>query len=332
MESAVLQPVASVIVVNYNALQFLQACLDLLAAQSCANFEAIIVDNASTDGSRSQTRLPDERFRWLDAGSNLGFAAANNLAAAQARGRFIVCLNPDAFANPDWLETLITAAEQTGAIMAGSLQVDAQNDAMLDGAGDMYLFAGIAWRALHGMPRVTLPDRADVFGPCAAASLYQREAFLAVGGFDARFFCYHEDVDLALRLRRAGGRCVQVNTAIVRHVGSGIAGKRSDFASRLGSRNRLWTYLKSFPSPWVWVLLPAHLVLTALWLLATIQRGGFIPALYGFFEAVKGVKPFLQDRALVDSFDKPGGQLWHSFTYDVSALLRRGLKARPWRT
>lgn len=325
-------PAVSVIVVNYNAGRYLQDCLDHLAAQSFGDFEALVVDNTSTDLSRMQTRLPDTRFRWLDAGSNLGFAAGNNLAARVARGRFIVCLNPDAFAAPDWLAELVIAASETGAMMAGSLQIDAADDARLDGAGDMYLFAGIAWRALHGLPQRSLPDRAEVFGPCGAASLYRREAFELAGGFDERFFCYHEDVDLALRLRRAGGRCVQVNTARVRHVGSGISGRRSEFAIRLGARNRLWTFLKSFPGPWMWLVLPVHLILTGLWLIASLRKGGSLAGLGGVAAALAGAGPFLRERGAIAALDRPGGALWSNFSYDLSALLRRGLKARPWRT
>jgi len=320
---------ASVIIVNYNGGRYLQDCLNHLARQSVTAFEALVVDNASTDLSRLRTVLPDHRFRWIDAGSNLGFAAANNLAATQARGAWLVCLNPDAFAAPDWLAQLLDTAEAHGVAMAGSLQVDAGDPDTLDGAGDMYSGIGVAWRALHGLPKRELAPVMEVFAPCAAASAYRRDVFHAAGGFDARFFCYHEDVDLALRLRLAGHRCLQVNRAVVRHVGSGLSGKRSEFAVRLGSRNRLWTFLKSYPAPWMWWMLPLHVAASLAWVVASLPKGGAGPGWRGLVEGVRGAGPFLADRAAVQATRVQSPGLWAMMMWNPLRLLTRALKGVP---
>ena len=86
---------ARVIVVNHNSGPLLQGCVDAVAVQTQSHFETVIVDNASTDGSVKALRLPDSRFRLHLAGANLGFAAANNLGAADCGEDWIVTLNPD---------------------------------------------------------------------------------------------------------------------------------------------------------------------------------------------------------------------------------------------
>ncbi|MGB6317136.1 MAG: glycosyltransferase family 2 protein, partial [Litorimonas sp.] len=254
-------PVFTVIIVNYNGGAYLRRCVEALAAQDHGGFEAVIVDNGSTDGSLAALPALDERFRVIEAGDNLGFAAANNLGAREARGDWIVTLNPDAFARPGWLSALHRAARRNpGATMLGSMQVTADRPEgeapTFDGTGDEYSVYGVAYRAGYGKPLRTYTEDFPVFGPCAAAAAYRREAFEAVDGFDARFFCYHEDVDLALRMRRLGGRAVQVHDAVVDHVGSGITGTASDFAVYHGVRNRIWTWASSMPTGLALGLLP----------------------------------------------------------------------------
>jgi len=95
---------ARVIIVNHNAGSLLQGCIDALAAQTHDDFEAVIVDNASSDGSVEALRIPDGRFKVRLAGANLGFAAANNLAAADCAADWIATLNPDTLTSGTWLE------------------------------------------------------------------------------------------------------------------------------------------------------------------------------------------------------------------------------------
>jgi N-acetylglucosaminyl-diphospho-decaprenol L-rhamnosyltransferase len=100
-------PTFSVIIVNYNSGDFLQGALSSLAAQTRRDFEVILVDNASSDGSIDDldtSGLP--AFRLMAETENHGFARGNNLGAAHAQGAWLVLLNPDAEAHPDWLEQI----------------------------------------------------------------------------------------------------------------------------------------------------------------------------------------------------------------------------------
>lgn len=268
----------SVLVVNYLAGPHLENCLRALLGQTMADFEVIVVDNGSSDGSLIPAMAAvagDSRFVFDSPGRNVGFAVGNNRAAALSRGVWLATLNPDAFAAPDWLERLLEAtARHPDTAMFGSTQRDAGDLGRLDGAGDNYFFAGVPWRGGFGWPALALPPEGEVFGPCAAAAFYRHDAFTAVGGFDESFFCYVEDVDLAFRLRLAGHRCIQVVGAEVRHVGGASSGSStSDFARYHGLRNLVWCFVKNMPGPLFWSLLPFHVGGVALLVVKAALRG-----------------------------------------------------------
>jgi GT2 family glycosyltransferase len=253
-------PWVRVIVVSYNSGELIQACLASLAAQTFAHFEAVIVDNASTDGSVDTLVLPDARFRLIRNSSNLGFSAANNAGARGCRAPWIATLNPDAVADPRWLEQLHQGTLRYPKVrMFGATLLDAGNPAIVDGFGDVLSIAGIAWRSGRDAPAASLPDAdAKVFSPCAAAALYARESFEGVGGFDESFFCYLEDVDLGFRLRLAGEECIQLRRAVAYHHGSAITGSASGFTLFHSYRNRLWLILKSMPLPLLILAVPLN--------------------------------------------------------------------------
>jgi len=323
-------PRVSVLIVTYNSAHLSDRCFAALAAQTMADFEAIVVDNASTDGG---PKLPnDPRFRLIRSDKNLGFAAGNNLAAREAKGAWLATLNPDAFAEPNWLAALLAAVEtHPGATMAGSTQIDFAHSDKLDGAGDCYHALGIAWRGLGTLPRDLLPPTGEVFGPCAAAALYRADAFRAVGGFDEAFFCYHEDVDLALRLRLIGGRCVQSAEAVVHHVGSAISGKQSDFAVYHGVRNRIWTFYQGMPLPLL-VLLAAPQIAANV-LLALKAPKSFSAATWrGLRDGYGGLGRvlFARRRAVQRTRTASSGAIARALTWSVRKLLYIQHDVRPW--
>lgn len=250
-------PAATVIIVNYNSGARLAECLARLARQTRRDFAIIVIDNQSSDGSQEAARVAALPVMLIEAGANLGFAAANNRAAEKARGEWLVFLNPDAYAAPDWFEKLMQgAARYPFADAFGSTQIDALDPTKLDGAGDVFHVFGVAYRGGYGWPVGKAPGDGECFAPCAAAAMYRRARFEALGGFDESFFCYGEDVDLGFRLRLAGGRAVQLADAAVFHEGSGITGRRSAFTVYHGNRNRIWATYKNMPAEIYWPLAP----------------------------------------------------------------------------
>jgi N-acetylglucosaminyl-diphospho-decaprenol L-rhamnosyltransferase len=295
-------PWARVIIVNFNGGALLQRCVDALGRQTLADFEAVIVDNASRDGSIEALHLPDDRFRVEQAGANLGFAAASNRGAEASAAGWLAMLNPDAEPDTDWLEELRRAtARHPGVRMFGSTQIDAAHPDRVDGFGDVYSIFGTAWRGASGSQVAVLPEGDhEVFAPCAAGALYAREGFEAAGGFDETFFCYLEDVDLGFRLRLRGERCVQVRKAEIAHVGSAIAGRNSDFLLWHSQRNRIWVMIKNIPSPLIWLVLMLQLAVVPLVVLRRGRRHWAI-ALKGAVAGLRGLPRAWQSRRNVQS-------------------------------
>ena len=267
-------PFISVIIVNYNAGTLLQRCLQDLLAQDYQDFEVLLVDNASSDDSL--TRVPDDdRITLIQLEENAGFAKANNIAAKQAKGAWLALLNPDAFPEKNWLSEFVTNTERYSNIsMFGSMQLNANNPELLDGAGDMVFATGIPYRSLYQKPTTYAPtENYEVFAPCAAAAFYRKETFLNVGGFNEDFFCYCEDIDLAFRLRLQGESCIQLVHAIVHHKGSAVTGKLGNFARFYGNRNRLTFWYINMPYLLLLGLLPFHILQELLWLVYSTLRG-----------------------------------------------------------
>jgi GT2 family glycosyltransferase len=322
------QMTVAVVIVNWNSGELLSRCLQSIETQQRRPDHIVLVDNASTDDSidrLGRTALRDVQVIRLPR--NVGFAAANNVAARAAdRFDLLALLNPDAFAEPGWLAALVEAAERTpdAAAFASRMLLDSSPQ-YLDGAGDSYHGSGRAWRNGHRLAadQYGVSD-SEVFAACAAAALYRRAAFDDVSGFDERFFCYFEDVDLGFRLRLRGFRSIYVHSAAVRHVSSAISGYRGNFAVYHGERNLVWTFFKNMPGPLLWWYLPQHLVMNVAALIHYAGRGQGSVVLKAKLDALRGLPSVLRQRRLIQQ----------SRTIDAWRLRRvfaRGVLA-PYRT
>jgi GT2 family glycosyltransferase len=157
--------------------------------------------------------------------------------------------------------------------------------------------------------------------------MIDRALFMDLGGFDERFFCYCEDVDLGYRLRLRGEPVLLAPHAVVRHEGSvTTGGRRSDFSLYHGARNRLWLYVKDTPPLLFWLTLPFHFIATlGAWLRATIQGHGE-PVERGLEDAVKGLPEIWRSRQELQATRKASSEdigvmmVWNP----LDALARRG--------
>jgi GT2 family glycosyltransferase len=297
-----LRMTVAVVIVNWNGGDLLRQCLESLQRQRRLPDRVIVVDNSSSDDSLERAAQALERAELIRLPSNVGFAAANNVASRAASGYdLLALLNPDAVAEPGWLEALVSAAENNSDVASFASRILlASNPEYLDGAGDSYHVSGRAWRNGHGAKMSDWPAiDCEVFAPCAAAALYRRAAFQEAGGFDERYFCYFEDVDLGFRLRLLGYRSLYVHGAVVRHVSSGVSGYRSDFAVYHGERNAVWTFLKNMPGPLLWLYLPQHVALTLASILFYPFRGQGRVVFKAKLDALRGVPATLRQRGQI---------------------------------
>lgn len=319
----------SIIVVNWNGESHLRNSLLKLNLQTARQFEVVLVDNGSKKLNIADLvhEILKYELHLESLPSNLGFAAANNIGARLARGEWIVLLNADAYPEPDWLENLLKTAEENPEYnFFSSRQIQYNSPHLLDGAGDEYHFSGLAWRRFFGQAQADHePAREEVFGACAAAAMYRREDFLAVGGFDEDYFSYMEDVDLSFRLRLAGGRCLYVPEAVVYHVGSVSMGRTSDFTYYHVHRNLVWTYFKDMPGALFWLFLPLHIGANLfLALRIWIQEGRPI-ALKAKWDAILALPRILRKRQLVQHARKASaGELYRVMNKSLPGLRRKG--------
>ena len=257
----------AVVIVAYRSRDDLLKSLLHLERQTLAPARTIVVDNEAASGTPAAVRERFPGVQVIDAGENLGFAAGNNRGFLECQDcEWIALLNPDAFPAPTWLERLHDAACRNPAFsFFGSRLVAAEDPERLDGTGDAYHVSGFAWRRDHGRPTAAVSEEeVEVFGPCAAAAMYLRTPVVDLGGFDERYFCYFEDVDLAFRLRLAGHRCLSVPSSVVQHRGSSTTGRESSFTLYHSHRNMVWTWLRDMPGPLAVAYAPQFLATTAL--------------------------------------------------------------------
>jgi GT2 family glycosyltransferase len=289
-----------VAIVNWNSQAMLDKALAALAAQTLPPHRVVVIDNASEHFQCAPVAPLCTRYERLDR--NTGFARGNNLAIELLRDcDWIALVNPDAFVAPDWIEQMLDAAAAASEFaFFGSKTLVAANPTFLDGAGDIYHVSGLVWRRgylVRDDPRL---NRAEVFGPCAAAAMYARHALEEVGGFDEDFFCYVEDVDLAFRLRLAGYRCLFVPEAIAYHVGSGTTGGRhSEFSVYHGHRNLVWAYVKNMPGWWFWLFLPLHVLMNLAVCIFYVFKGQSKTIFRAKRDALRGLPKMWNKRALV---------------------------------
>jgi len=254
----------SVVVVNWDRRDLLRACLHSLAAQTFRDFEIVVVDNGSTDGSAEMVEQEFCHVRLIRNPVNRGFCAANNQCIAAARGRLVALLNNDAEADPRWLEELLRAFDAGDRVgMAASKILVWENRSTIDKAGHLiYPDGQNRGRGAGEQDRGQYDHVEETAWPDGCAAMYKKEMLEAVGGFDEDFFAYADDAELGLRARLAGWRCLYIPTAVVYHHLGSTLGRFSPERLVLIERNRVWLAAKLFP--WSMLLLtPFYFLLRA---------------------------------------------------------------------
>lgn len=295
----------SLVIVNWNSGSWLKKCLQGVAAQTVQPEQVLLIDNCSTDCSLTDLEKILPYIKVVRQKENLGFSKANNIALQSIDGsRWTVLLNPDAIPEPEWLESLLIAAERNPEYsFFASKMIDALHPDLFDGAGDILHVSGLGWRRFNGSLSKNIQDiESECFGACAGAAMYKTEILKKLGSFDGHFFCYFEDVDLSFRFRLAGHLCLYVPSAVVLHVGSvSSGGKQSDFAVYYGHRNLVWTYIKNMPGWLFWVCLPVHLLMNIISILVFIWRGKGKTILHSKRDAFLGLPKMWRKRRQIQS-------------------------------
>jgi hypothetical protein len=248
-------PEVTVVVLTFDPPDgMLEACVASVAAAGGWS-RLVVVDNGGAAERRLRSLAATVEFDLVVPGANLGFAGGMNLGIehAVARGAtHVALLNDDATVPAGWLDALLAAfasAERVGAVQP--MLVLATDPPTVNSLGVELGRDGAGTDIGYGTPLPVPPDPAAApheIGIFTGGAVVLSAAFLAdVGGFDARFFLYYEDVDLALRGAERGWRYRCVPGVQVRHVGSASTDQRPDVAVYHRERNRLWVLFRHRP-------------------------------------------------------------------------------------
>ncbi len=211
------------------------------------DFEVVVIDNSGS----GRAQASGARTRVIANPRNVGFGAAVNRAIHASQSPYIAVLNDDAVAHAEWLEALLTEAEAQPQAGMFASQVRIADSGKLDSAGMLIAADGSSKQRGHGQPAGAVFNAETLF-PSGSAALYRRAMLDQVGAFDESFFLYCEDVDLGLRARWAGWKCLYVPGAVVEHRYSHSAGRASALKAYYVERNRLYTLVKNFPARTLW--------------------------------------------------------------------------------
>lgn len=283
----------ALVVPSWNSSRWLPGCLDSVAAQDERPAETIVVDNGSSDGSAALVR---ERYPWarvVELGENTGFAHAANVGIEAAGAPFVALVNADVELAPDWVRrTAAPLAADPDAAAVATKMVDLADPSRIYDAGDFLRRDGVCeQRGRFGRDDGSFDAPGEAFAACAGAALYRREAVLAVGGFDSRYFAYIEDVELGLRLRRAGWRALY-EPAVARHASESSGHQLRRPVAAWAERNTLLMVARHFPPGW------AHLVAYRQlgWLWHALRAGTGLTHLRGALAALPLVPAMVAER------------------------------------
>lgn len=239
----------SVIIPNYNGSAYLDGVLSTLERQTMKNYEVILVDNGSTDGSSAFVMANYPWVHLVELQDNFGFCGAVNAGIRASRAPYVLLLNNDTEVEPDFLEEMTAAIRRhKKAFSCAARMVQFHDRDKLDDAGNYYCALGWSYARGKGRDIHTYEREEKIFAACGGAAIYRRKIFEKIGLFDEEHFAYLEDTDVGYRARIHGYENWYAPKAIVYHVGSGTTGSRyNHFKTRYSSRNNVYLIYKNMP-------------------------------------------------------------------------------------
>lgn len=239
----------SVIIPNYNGMAYLDGVLSTLEKQTIRNYEVILVDNGSDDGSCAFVASHYPWVHMIELPENFGFCKAVNEGIRQARSNYVLLLNNDIEVEEDFLEEMVAALRRhKKAFSCAARMIQFHDRDKLDDAGNYYCALGWGYARGKGKDIHTYEKEEKIFSSCAGAAIYRKKIFDKIGFFDEEHFAYLEDMDIGYRARLFGYENWYAPKAVVYHVGSGTSGSRyNQFKTRYSSRNNIYLIYKNMP-------------------------------------------------------------------------------------
>jgi len=252
---------ASIIIVNWNGKHLLKECLDSVFSQSYKDFEVILVDNGSTDGSVEFVKKNYPQVKIVQNKSDVGYARGCNVGVKAATSDIVVLLNNDTQVEKDWLANLIAPLERDSSIGAvGSKLIFYDKRDYINSVGTFVSVFGFSGSLGDWRPREEYSKEMELFAPCGGAVAIRRKLYLEIGGLYEPFFLYEDDVDLGWRIWNAGYRVVLAPDAIVYHKYSHTQRPNKYYYM---TRNKQWSFWRNARTRDLIWLFPMGLVFSA---------------------------------------------------------------------
>lgn len=239
----------SIVIPNYNGLKYLEDCLSSLEQQSEKDFEVLLVDNGSKDGSIAFVREHYPQIQLIELDRNYGFCRAVNEGIKRSAGDYIILLNNDTSAEPDFVKALVGTMDSCPDCFSGQARMLQMHDpSRMDDGGNYYCALGWAFARGKGRPASEYEQPGKIFASCAGAAIYRRKIFQEIGYFDEEHYAYLEDIDIGYRARIQGYQNRYIPDAVIRHVGSGTTGSQyNEFKINYSARNSIYLIYKNMP-------------------------------------------------------------------------------------
>ncbi len=219
------KPLISIIILNFNAGDLLLNCVNSVFKSTYTNFEVIIVDNVSKDNSHIRCQEKFEKIQLIENKENLGYCEGNNVGIRNAKGDFILILNPDTVVEPNWLEHLLNAYKSFGEGLYQPKHLSLNEKSMFMSAGNMMNIFGFGYARGKGKKDVNQYNMIEQIGYAAGTCLFvPSSVFKKVGLLDPFIFLYHDDLDFGWRAAQLGIKSFYVPSSIIYHAESYLLG------------------------------------------------------------------------------------------------------------
>jgi GT2 family glycosyltransferase len=267
-----LDKLTSIVVLNYNAGELLLDCIESIFKTKNKKFEVIVVDNISTDNSHKKCKEKFPEIHLIENKENLGYCEGNNVGIRNAKGEFIVILNPDTKVEPDWLIELFNSYETNG---DGLYQpkILAFNNNLFESGGNMLQVFGFGYSKGREIQDDGQYDEFCEIGYASGACLFTKtEIIKKIGLFDPFIFLYHDDLDLGWRAAQLGIKSYYAPKAKIYHAGS-YNFKWSAKKFYWLERNRHYCLLTHYSKKTFYKMLPSLILVEIMMIMFYISKG-----------------------------------------------------------
>ncbi len=307
------KPLVSIIIVNWNGLSQMEECLDSLSKISYKNYEVIVSDNGSTDGSLQYFTKIKNKFPKLliiKNGKNLGFAEGNNIGLENSKGTLILLLNNDVLVSPGFLEPLVkrlSIDKKVGGIQPKIMSYPKKE--IIDSVGSYLLDTGFLYHFGHNKPdNPKYNKEKEIFSMKGACMLFRKSVLDRTGFFDKDYFAYFEETDLCQRIWILGYKVLYTSTSKIYHKGGETAKKlNNSFVLYHSYKNRIYTYLKNLELKTILLVLPVHLIfceLASIVYFLTFQLSAAIAIQKAIFWNLLNLRKVKKGREFINSIRK----------------------------